>query len=378
MKIGIIGDLCLSHANTSVNINQILEDFSKSNILQELKKNDFNVINLEAPITDSKSPIIKTGPNLTNPKEVIDILKLMDTQICTLANNHIFDYGFEGLNDTIDICKQNDIKTVGAGLEHSKIYEPLILEKEGVKVAIINFAENEFNTIDLYEKGAGSNNLDIIKIFHQISDVKSKSDYIILIGHGGHEQYHYPSPRIKKLYRFLIDFGADALIGHHPHVVQGYEIYKDKPIFYSIGNFFFPSIEKNIAKHEGFVVVLDLLKDKITHAILPYTQCIDNYRVDLMEGEQKSEFLDRLHSLSLTTMNDKELENKWREFLQKRKEVFISSLFPFNRKIVTRLLKYGLDRLFVPKKHFLRLMNLIRCESHRDILIMTMKEKYYK
>ena len=96
MEIGFIGDLCLSHANTSANISQILEDFSKSNILQKLQNNDFNIVNLEAPITNSKSPIIKTGPNLKNPKEVIDILKLMNAQICSLANNHIYDYGLDG------------------------------------------------------------------------------------------------------------------------------------------------------------------------------------------------------------------------------------------------------------------------------------------
>ena len=376
MRIGILGDFCLSFADTAVNPSQIIKDFSKSSILLSLNNNKYNIVNLEAPITNSESPIIKTGPSLKNPKEAIDILKLMNVQICTLANNHIYDFASDGLKDTLNICEKHNIKTTGAGLNPQKIYEPLIIEDDEITLAIISFAENEFNSIDMLENGVGSNNLDIIELSNQINIAKFKSDYIIIIAHGGHEEYHYPSPRIKKLYHFLIDIGADAIIAHHPHVVQGYEEYKSKPIFYSIGNYFFPSSENSKANHEGFVVILDISKNMISHSIVPYTQCVNNFQVELMTGEQKIEFIKDVKSLSLVIKDDHELEKKWADFIQSRKETFLISLFPFSLKVVRRLVKYGLDRFFVPQKHFLKLLNLIRCESHRDILISSLKEKY--
>ena len=199
-----------------------------------------------------------------------------------------------------------------------------------------------------------------------------------MIAHGGHEEYHYPSTRIKKLYRFLIDMGADVLIGHHPHVIQGFEEYREKPIFYSIGNYFFPSTENIKANQEGFVVVLEFSKDKLTHSILPYTQCSNNFQINLMEGEYKIEFMNKLSSFSKTISDDNELEKKWQEFIQTRTDSFISSLFPLNPKIVSRLVKLGLDKFFVPRKHFLKILNLIRCESHRDILINSLIKKALK
>ena len=315
---------------------------------------------------------------MKNPKEMVDIFRLSKVQVCTLANNHIYDFGAEGLKDSIDICERNNIKTLGAELDYQKIHEPLFIGNGKIKAAIINFAENEFNTIDLDDKGIGSNGLDIIEIYNQINYAKTNSDFTIVIAHGGHEEYHYPSPRIKKLYRFFIDIGTDAVIGHHPHVVQGYEEYKSKPIFYSIGNYLFPLDEKVASNYEGYVVILELLKDRLNYSILPYTQSLDNYSVNLMEEDQKLEFLNKLKSLSAKILNDNELKEEWHDLVQSRKEFFINSLFPFNSKVTNRLLKYGLYKMFTPKNHFVKMIDLIRCESHRDILLNCIKDKFLK
>ncbi len=376
MKIGIIGDIFMGYYNSDVvNYNKIVDDYSKSSILNILNNNDYNIGNLEAPITSSDRMISKTGPALKNPEQVIDILNKSKIGYLALANNHIYDYGEKGLKDTLEKCRSNKIKTFGAGLTLQEIREPLFIEDADVKVAFISFAENEFNTIDLINKGFGSNSLDIIDLCDQIKVANSNSDFVILISHGGHEEYPYPSPRIKKLYRFLIDMGADALIAHHPHVVQGYEEYDGKMIFYSIGNYFFPSHEKIKPNHEGIVVNLEIKRNKLTYNILPYSQCLNDYSINYMEGEEKQKFMNTLKLLSYSIENDEELEEKWKNFLNYRNESFIYSLFPINPKIAYRLVKFGFDKLFVPKKHFLKILNLIRCESHRDILRSALKEK---
>ena len=96
-----------------------------------------------------------------------------------------------------------------------------------------------------------------------------------------------------------------------------------------------------------------------------------------MEGKEKLEFMNRLSFLSNKISNDYELEKEWRSLIQSRKDYFISSFFPFNPKITSRILRYGLDKFFVPRKHFLKILNLVRCESHRDILINSFKEKFF-
>ncbi|MBK8944275.1 MAG: CapA family protein [Ignavibacteriae bacterium] len=379
MKIAVLGDIVANYVEkTKLDLDVFLNDYRNSTILKTLSEFDFVIGNLEAPITNSENEIFKTGPAIKNPKEVIEILKLSNINVVTLANNHIYDFGEIGLTETINICNQNGIKTVGAGKSLDEITKPLILEKNDQKIAVINFAENEFNTISLDDKIIGSNSLDLINLFYQISNVKGKVDYVIVISHGGHEQYNYPSPRIKKLYRYLIDLGADALIAHHPHVPQGYEVYNGKPIYYSTGNFIFPSTEENFSNHHGYVVGLDLIQDKIIYNIYPYKQCWENFKVDVMERNEKTNFVNLIETLSTEITNDNVLQENWAKFCETRKDSFFNSLFPFNQRIVNKLTKFSIQSLFVPEKHFLKILNLIRCESHKDILIQSIKKKVYR
>jgi len=113
-----------------------------------------------------------------------------------LANNHINDYGLKGIDDTIKICKQNNLLTVGAGLNYNEENNLLYYQHNGIKIAIISFAENEFNTIDL-EKG-GSSYLDIIDIVGKIIEAKKQADHVIIFSHSGNEHYVYPSPNAQK------------------------------------------------------------------------------------------------------------------------------------------------------------------------------------
>lgn len=379
MKIGFLGDIHAAYVSKELeDITKIIKDYSNSSILKQLSNNFLNIGNLEAPITTSKQEIIKTGPPLQNPKEVIDLLQLSNVKCVTLANNHTYDYGKKGLKDTINICKQNTIKTVGAGFDKKTIYEPLFIEYDGLKIGIIAIAENEFNTIDFDKNNIGSNGLNIIEVFNQINNVNSKSDFTVLISHGGHEQYFYPSPRIKALYHFFIDIGVDAIIGHHPHVVQGIEEYKEKPIFYSTGNYFFPSVSKTKSNHEGFVVVLEFSKNKMEYEIIPYTQCLNGYKVDIITGNEKNIFQERLNVLSDVIQNNLELKKKWQEFIELRSDMYLQSFIPLPERIASRILKYSILRKLLPEKFFVRILNLIRCESHRDLLIHILKNKIYK
>jgi len=115
---------------------------------------------------------------------------------------------------------------------------PLILEHCGKKIGVINACEHEFSIAD--NEHGGSNALDLINMQEDITEVRKEADFVVLILHGGIEQYHYPTPRMKRWYRHFVDLGADAVVNHHQHCINGYEVYKGKPIFYGLGNFYFP------------------------------------------------------------------------------------------------------------------------------------------
>src|SRR4030042_2350299 len=217
-------------------------DLFDSSILTLFDHADFRIVNLETPITikNKQNKILKTGPHLCTTKAtILPSLEKLRINLVTLANNHIMDYGRPGLLDTLTSLKGAEIATVGAGLNLRDAARPFILEKERLRIGILNFAENEWASATTRKPGA--NPLDLIENHKQIHEAKKMSEFVIVIIHGGHEYCHFPSPKMTKLYRFYADSGASVIVGHHPHCISGYEVYKGVPIFYSLGNFIFTS-----------------------------------------------------------------------------------------------------------------------------------------
>src|SRR5690606_32026141 len=163
MKIIIAGDLVV---NQNYKVNNI-----KQEVLELFKNSDFNIINLEAPITTSASRILKTGPHLKSEKEsTLEILKALNINLCTLANNHVLDYDEQGVLDTINFCKEHNIQTVGAGKNKEEASRTLYLETKAGKIAIINIAENEWASAT--DTSAGANGMDLIDDVKQIQEAK--------------------------------------------------------------------------------------------------------------------------------------------------------------------------------------------------------------
>ena len=217
---------------------------------------DYIIINLEAPVTEESNKIIKTGPHLKVPSLTLKSLNRLNINAVTLANNHIRDYGDKGVLDTLDSCKSYNIEYVGAGLNLKQASKILYKEIKNKKIAFINIAENEWSSAT--PKQAGANPLDIINVVDYLKEAKKFADVIILIIHGGHEHYQLPSPDQVKRCRFFADMGANAIVCHHPHCYSGYEIYNDVPIFYSLGNLFFPNSTNLKTSEEGFLLKISI------------------------------------------------------------------------------------------------------------------------
>lgn len=346
-----------------------------SGIIELLNSVDFRVINLESPLTDSKHSILKTGPNIKSKPTSVNALKAAKIDLVTLANNHILDFGEKGIKDTLEVCLENGIHTVGAGLNLNDAKDTFFKIIEGKRIAFINFAENEWSSA--CENSAGSNPLNLIDNYQAIKNAKMNSDYVITIIHGGHEYYNLPSPRMVKYYRFFADAGSDAVIGHHTHCVSGREIYNGVPIIYSLGNLLFNgSSGKNEHWYQGVLAKISI-NNELNIELIPFYQSKGEIGIELMQGEDKNFFLQEIDFLSDIISDNEKLISYYDKFISKS---YKNHLFLLNgeKSLFYRVLKkIGLYDLVLKPKYLVLLLNLIRCEAHKD-LSQEVLDKYYK
>lgn len=374
MKIIIAGDFCPGNR-----VNRLIEATCYDTVLSEVKplleSADYSLVNLECPVVLSPSvkAIDKIGPNLKTGRKAIDLIKYAGFSGVTLANNHIRDYGSEGIEDTLFVCADLGLDTVGVGMndkEASKVLYKNIAQK---RVGFINCCEREFSIAT--EKAAGANPISPIRQYYAIREARVNSDYVVVIVHGGHEYFQYPSPRMKELYRFYIDAGADVVVNHHQHCVCGYEQYNGKPIFYGLGNFCFdaPS-QRNTAWNEGYMVELSFTEN-IDFRLIPYTQCNDIPAVSLMEGDKRNEFFQRMMRLNTIISDDDRLREVHQNWMQRNLKEAELAFAPCQNRIFRYLFYKGFISNLLTKRKRLRLIDYIECEAHRDRTLEMLKRK---
>lgn len=373
-KINIGGDFCI----TSQYVSKTL--FSKE-ITELFKKSDINIVNLECPIIEgSEVKIIKTGPHLYSTEEIFEQLKAINVHIVALANNHILDFGEKGLESTFESCRRNSISFVGAGSSLTEATFPVIVESNGVRVGFVNFCENEWSVAT--DKSGGANPLDLIENLKQIRLAREMADFVLVIIHGGHEFYNLPSPRMLKTYRFFAENGADAVIGHHTHCISGYEIHKNIPIFYSLGNMIFTKPEKSEEWYKGIILQLTLETGKPIHFELhPIMQSQKDYKLTLSENAQKENVLSEVKAFSDIICNKIELEKKWDFFISSKKRninYFSPISFIPGKYLQAALYRLGINKIFMRKQGLIQILNNIRCEAHRDITISVLNNTILK
>ncbi len=197
--------------------------------------------NLECPASNRGKPL----PDkilLFSKSAPLTVLKEMKFNVLNLANNHILDYGYEAAEDTVNILGSMGIQYTGFGINMAEARRPAILKVRDNIVSI-----NGYSWTDEWDElvqaatdnspGVCPLNLDVIKEDIRKAKEELKADIIMISLHWGEGKSHFPRPSCIHQARAIIDAGADIIVGHHPHCLQGYEIYKGKPIFYSLGNF---------------------------------------------------------------------------------------------------------------------------------------------
>jgi len=371
MNIILTGDFCPINRPGELarkgKIDALTNDFADL-----FENSDLNVVDLECPFTESKSARKKTGPHQKAPPESIKILKHAGIHLAAMANNHIMDYGSEGVRDTLEKCEQQDIRTVGIGKSKAQSRIPFSGKIKGKKLAILNYADNEF--LSAPDGSYHCNILDAVSCAGDIAAAGKEHDFVIVIVHAGNEFYELPSPRTKSLYRSIIDMGADTVVSHHTHAFSGYETYKSKPIFYGLGNFMYDwpgKLDENW--NRGYMVSLQLA-DQISFELIPLKQCGKEPGVFRLNEDETLAFEKKIENLNGIIADDRELEERFGEYCQKVFPMYDAFLEPYFGRFVTALRKRGLFPRLISKRKRLLYLNLIRCESHREVLLQLLKQ----
>ena len=249
MRIYIGADLVPTDINKALFENGNGEALVGKELYEILKQSDLNVFNLEVPLTDVETPIVKFGNNLIAPTKTIHGYKALEPIFLTLANNHSLDQGEEGLTTTLNLLKDQDIAHAGAGSGLKEAKKPFIFEKEGIRIGFYLCAEHEFTVASCHTMGA--NPFDVLESFDEVLALKEQCDYVIVLYHGGKEFYRYPSPMLQRYCRKFIDRGANLVICQHNHCVGSREDYNGGSIIYGQGNFIFNS--EFYINHKEFV-----------------------------------------------------------------------------------------------------------------------------
>jgi hypothetical protein len=178
------------------------------------------------------------GPRLLSDPELVRRIKEWSPGFAALATNHILDAGEDGLANTITSLQREGFITVGAGMTPQEIIKPLFWDTAEGKLAILNWVFPETNPDWMRTPGPncwpGINEATSV-----IRELKQEVDWVLVFAHWSDELFAYPSSVDREIARGLIEAGAAMIIGHHPHVVRGMELIAEKPVFYSLGNFFF-------------------------------------------------------------------------------------------------------------------------------------------
>ena len=294
VSIAVTGDVMFARNMEGVLSSDSSPFAGVSNVTSNV---DLLIINFENAATNSENAVKGDVPLKCDPKYV-PLAKANNRTIATLANNHVCDYGFTGMRDTIKYLKDAGITPMGAGENASDAHKSVTQNINNRDITVLNymdsnnFAEYDYQSLpyanDSSPGYSAYNSEDAKK---QISEARANgSDFIMVSMHSGNEYSMSPNTDQEKIAHELIDYGADIVVGAHPHVPQGVEMYKGKPICYSLGNFMFDLGTESTLN--DYMIKVELVND--TGVLTLYPVNINGYLPHIMSPDDGKTFLNGL------------------------------------------------------------------------------------
>lgn len=353
---------------TGSNVAEFQKDAPKL-LFNELEKiwlsADARIINLECPLSDGADALQKCGPNLSAPTACANGLAALQLTGVSLCNNHMMDYGAEGLASTRAALKAKNIASFGAGEDIEEADQPFFFVKHGVRVGVYAVCEHEFSFAT--DRSAGANPLDLINIADRVREIKSSCDRLIVLYHGGSERYPYPSPDVQKICRKLASCGASLVLCQHSHCVGSSERWDNTTIVYGQGNFIFDA-NGGEAFDSGLLVrytIGDYGADTVEY--VPIVRVPGG--AALAEETKATEILEGFSKRSRRIRVEGFVSARYTEHAAARKDKLFQVFLSGNILLRTISLVSGRrpTRLY-SKQSKVNILNTLRCESIRELM----------
>lgn len=341
--------------------------------------------NLEGPIllsSDERRPMLKSGPHICNDE--CGFAGFGDSQVVfSLANNHIMDYGVDGLLCTKRFLREHGMVCVGAGVSIEEARKSVVVKDGGREIGIIACREAQFGSVNCADWGWW--------VFDEIKNLRPRVDAIVVSCHAAFEDSPFPSPWLRAFYHQLIDAGVAVVHGHHSHVPQGWERYCGGVIFYGLGNFAVDvNVWKRINNRWSVVVDLDFSGSDVQFSVRSL-ECVDsgNGSISIVHpGAELEEYQRQYLEICKKALKDDEsVAGYWQESASRFfHEVYANAMhFPafaecrlsFRERV--HYARYGLARLFeaifgcrrVSSRSFsgaVDMYNYCQCQSHLEMI----------
>ena len=373
-RIFFAGDFCSKPSTSLITVSDELRRIVQSA--------DLAIVGFEVPLKPEISLPPQKYERFWQNDDAPGFLFSLGFNLFSLANNHSFDWGEAGFKKTRAALGDH---AFGAGT-YEEAYQVKTCVINGLRIGFLGLTFAAYTGVfdDPFDHdGLGCAWIDDLKVNHVIADAKKEVDYLFVIPHDGIEYIDIPIPEIIARYRDFIDWGADGVIGSHPHCPQGWEDYKGKPIFYSLGNFFFNSKDDTLYRawnrphwYEGLCVEIDICDNEMRYRTIN-TRNIDNVQLVVDKDPAREQHNQDLLSL----LKDKKEYTKY--LMEKCRHLSFSQEMPIidgtfhaeTLKTNTKKLLKSWIRVFRGKdiSNDFSLRTLLKNRTRRSVLLRTLR-----
>lgn len=371
LRVSIVGDVRIDNEHLLLG----------EELRNELQNSDVNVMNYEAPIKASNYSLLqKSGPRLSQNEQVIDTLVQSGFNVISMANNHAMDFGEESLLYTKSLLEKHNCLTLGAG-SWEDAYQIKYVEKHGVRIGFLAVTQHEFGVLD--EEYNGKDQVGTAWMLHPCIDElivegRKQCDYLFVLPHAGIENEYYPLPELRTLYRHWINMGADGVFASHPHTPQGWEMYNNKPICYSLGNFCFENHSASLPPYWNYGLVAQVILDKEGAKLVMKSVAFDQATC-ILNSTEEDEFCKHIREVISILHDDKTYMEEVNSYCLRLQNLYDRAfsdsgymkydIKKYSKQIVLKMV--GREHDFSP----VYIINNLQCEAHRWAILRAFKTK---
>jgi hypothetical protein len=292
---------------------------------------DVVIGNLETPLVAQAALDPHRGALFSDEQHVEHLLHLGITA-CSLANNHTMDCGEAGLLETLAALQRSNLRAFGAGANLAAARRPLLVEHHGINIGVLAYSQSELDAAE--PDTAGVAPLRRQYVLEDLQYWRSRVDLLLLIVHEGYEFHDYPRLEFLQFCREVIETGADAVIAHHPHVPQGMEMHRGRPILYSLGNFLFdiPYHREHRWTRIGLAPRLTFDRQGLTQLEIHPVCLTPEHWLRPLDGDDMRECYDHLRALSAALEDEYEIERRQAEFVREVIKVVLGAPYQYGHE----------------------------------------------